>query len=276
MTETNGNENLLKVFLHNDDVSTMEFVVFILESIFDKSKEEAHKITLAVHNDGQGVAGTYVRSTAQAKLSAVKMLANAQGFPLRCTIENQEDEVKVEVKNRNKGKTPPGWIMAGSHPDDYEVTIDKSVFHSGDRCASVKDAVESPRGFGTLMQTFSANQYLEKRLHMKMWVKTEDVEATVQPWMRVDGPEKGKSLSFENTCNRPIEGTTDWQVCDIVLDVPKESTKIAFGVMLCGKGKLWIDDISFAEAAADVPNTYCPCSLHASKSPKNLSFEDTD
>jgi len=272
-------EELFKVFLHNDDYTSMEFVVFILMSIFDKSGEEAKKLMLQVHNEGQGVAGAYPFAIASAKVSAVIEMSKAKGFPFRCTTEKRIHNLDCDVvtEKENKHELPSSWIMAGSHPDDYEVGIDKSVFHSGTRSPFVKHAIEDPRGFGTLMQQSSPDQYFRKRMRVRMWVKTEEVEGKVQPWMSVDGTGRGKMLGFDNACNRHIEGTTDWQEFAIVLDVPHESTNIAFGIVLSGRGKVWIDDLSFEEVGTDVPTTDCPCQTGhrgSHRSAKNLNFEE--
>jgi hypothetical protein len=114
---------------------------------------------------------------------------------------------------------------------------------------------------------------------MKMWVKTEGVLGRVQPWMRIDGPNRlrGQTLGFDNACDRHIEGTTEWQEFAIVLDVPEKSTNIAFGIMLAGEGKLWLDDISFEEVGGDVLTTDCPCQTGrrgTNHNPKNLNFEE--
>lgn len=77
---------LYRVILHNDHYTTMEFVVYILRSIFDKSLDEAVRIMLKVHHEGIGVAGIYIRSVAEAKVEAVHQIAKENGFPLRCSI----------------------------------------------------------------------------------------------------------------------------------------------------------------------------------------------
>ncbi|MEW6259335.1 MAG: ATP-dependent Clp protease adapter ClpS [Thermodesulfobacteriota bacterium] len=78
---------LYKVILLNDDYTTMEFVVDILMSVFQKTIEEAITIMLAVHRQGSGVAGIYPYEIAETKVDTVHTLARENGFPLRCTLE---------------------------------------------------------------------------------------------------------------------------------------------------------------------------------------------
>jgi len=76
-----------KVLLLNDHYTTMEFVIAILEQVFAKPRKQAVKIMLQVHNAGQGVAGVYVKSVAEAKAELVHKLARDNGFPLKCAVE---------------------------------------------------------------------------------------------------------------------------------------------------------------------------------------------
>lgn len=76
-----------KVVLLNDDYTTMEFVLHVLESIFQKSPAEAYRIMMHVHQNGRGIAGVYPWEVAETKVDTVRSLAADAGFPLRATIE---------------------------------------------------------------------------------------------------------------------------------------------------------------------------------------------
>lgn len=81
--------NMYKVLLHNDDYTTMEFVVEILMKVFKKNNVEATKIMLDVHKKGIGIAGVYVYDIALTKLRQVEALAEGEGYPLKMTIEEE-------------------------------------------------------------------------------------------------------------------------------------------------------------------------------------------
>ena len=78
---------LYKVYLLNDDYTTMDFVVDILETVFQKSPAEAFAIMLHVHKLGKGLCGAYIKQIAEAKVSIVHDKARIAGFPLQCVME---------------------------------------------------------------------------------------------------------------------------------------------------------------------------------------------
>ena len=78
---------LYKVLLHNDDYTTMEFVVAVLESIFNMPEGQAIQVMLNVHTRGVGVAGVYTFEIAEMKVNKTIELAKDNEFPLLCTME---------------------------------------------------------------------------------------------------------------------------------------------------------------------------------------------
>ena len=77
------------VFLLNDDYTTMDFVVQILQTIFHKSSVEATRIMLHVHKKGKGLAGVYSREIAETKIDTVHSMAREHEFPLKCSMEKE-------------------------------------------------------------------------------------------------------------------------------------------------------------------------------------------
>ena len=80
---------LYRVFLHNDDYTTMEFVVEVLMVVFNKSMEAATLIMLNVHKKGVGLCGIYPIEIAETKVDTVHALAREHGFPLKSTMEKE-------------------------------------------------------------------------------------------------------------------------------------------------------------------------------------------
>jgi ATP-dependent Clp protease adaptor protein ClpS len=78
---------LYKVLMHNDDYTSMEFVVQMLETVFRKPATEAQRIMLNIHFRGVGMCGTYPFEIAETKIARVHHLARESGYPLRCSLE---------------------------------------------------------------------------------------------------------------------------------------------------------------------------------------------
>jgi ATP-dependent Clp protease adaptor protein ClpS len=76
-----------KVMLHNDDYTTMEFVLSVLQHIFHKNYDDAYDVMMHVHKNGFGVCGVYSYEIAETKQMEVKKWSKEQGHPLKCTLE---------------------------------------------------------------------------------------------------------------------------------------------------------------------------------------------
>ncbi len=81
--------SLYKVFLLNDDYTTMEFVVDILQNVFHKNRTEATQIMLHVHKKGMGLCGVYTREIAETKVETVHTIARENEYPLKCIMEKE-------------------------------------------------------------------------------------------------------------------------------------------------------------------------------------------
>jgi ATP-dependent Clp protease adaptor protein ClpS len=79
--------SLFKVLMHNDDYTTMEFVITVLRGIFHKSETDAEQIMLTIHFQGVGYCGTFPYAIAETKADQARLMARKAGFPLRCTLE---------------------------------------------------------------------------------------------------------------------------------------------------------------------------------------------
>jgi hypothetical protein len=172
-----------------------------------------------------------------------------------------------------RAQIPTGWIVAGSAPKDFEFSKDANEVWQGHNSALIaaKPGVVS-NGFGTLMQTFSADNYRGGRWRLSGYLKTRDA-ARAQIWMRVDAANRNV-VSFDNMDDRPVTGTTGWTRYEIVLNVPPNSVDVAFGFLLTQSGKVWGSDFKLEKTDTAVPVTSAgPATLP--KEPLNLDFETT-
>ncbi|MBW6483679.1 MAG: hypothetical protein K0B10_11545 [Vicingaceae bacterium] len=161
-----------------------------------------------------------------------------------------------------------GWFLRGSEPSSYEIGIVEDSQRNG-KVAYLKSInPEIKNKFGTIMQSFSAEKYLDSKLKLTGYIKTKDVTGWAGMWMRVDGKKK-HSLSFDNMGNRKIKKTTDWTKYEIILDVPKDSKSINYGVLLSNEGIVWIDDLTFEVVSKSLKST----GKTLPSEPENNSFE---
>ena len=159
---------------------------------------------------------------------------------------------------------PPGWLLAGSQPQNYRTGSDAN----GTAFLQSKPDAKAT-GFGTLMQSFKADEFVGKRMRFRAAVRSEDVTGWAGLWMRVD--QGTRPVAFDNMQSRAIKGTTGWPTYDVVLDVPADATGIAFGALMDSSGGIWIRDVSFGPVGLDVPTTEVPVSRAPAK-PVNLDF----
>jgi hypothetical protein len=168
-------------------------------------------------------------------------------------------------------EVPKGWFMAGSKPALYESSVDNVNTYAGLPSAYLKSkSPEAQEGFGTLMQNFSADQYVGKRVRFGAFVKSEGVERWSGLWMRIDGKPGQQSLAFDNMQKRPITGVTGWKEYEVVLDVPAGATGIFLGILLDGPGTVWMSNNKFDVVGPNVPST--DMLTAAPQGPTNLDF----
>ena len=84
-----------RVLLHNDDFTTQEFVVWVLETVFNMPSGEAFAVMMHVHQAGVGVAGHFTRDVAETKVKATQKLAEQHEFPLLVTLEPDPEEARA-------------------------------------------------------------------------------------------------------------------------------------------------------------------------------------
>ncbi len=172
----------------------------------------------------------------------------------------------ISLKPDAQAQSIKGWEKTGSQAENYNVGLDNNIKKSGSSSAFLESNTEVSKGFGTLMQSSSAEDFLNKKVKMTGYIKVENVTNWAGMWMRVDSKDSKNYLSFDNMQDRPIQGTTDWIKCEIILDIPSNSSTINYGFLLNGTGKIWFDDIDFDTVSNLKKSTQ-------DKRPRNMDFE---
>lgn len=181
---------------------------------------------------------------------------------------------KEEMKLKNE-QLLKGWYLSGSHPHNYKLGIDREIFNKGKGSGFLKSvSVQSQGEFATMMQQFKADKFVGKRIKLSGFLKAKGIDEFCGLWMRVDNALQDV-LQFDNMGDRPIVQDMDWNHYHIVLDVPENSAVISFGVLLSGKGQVWIDELKFEEVDKSTPTTNMNVAAdYLLDEPTNLLFED--
>lgn len=177
--------------------------------------------------------------------------------------------------NMKKNTEIKHWLITGTAPDKYKTGIDRTVFHTGTASAFIQSEEEEfvPDEYATIMQQFRAERFLGKRVRFSAFVKALEVEGWAGLWLRLDG-KFSVTLKLDNMQNRPIKGTINWNLYSCVLDVSEETELINIGILLTGKGRVWLDDVSFQEVDRTIPVTDFDIQKKYPDYPENLDFEE--
>lgn len=191
--------------------------------------------------------GAEVAAGAQAKLADID--DNAAG-PRNLKFEDGEE-----------GKAPPGWIVPFlGREAAYVAELRRAGCRSDVGCAVVKAPATAPRPIGYLMQSFNAAPYRGMTVRLRAWLRLEPRDSTdvvnsllrmeppaaedsVQMWLSVDR-ENHRGGFFDNMDDRPVR-SAQWARYEISGAVDSDARFIEFGVMSIGRGRAWVDDVSF-------------------------------
>ncbi len=192
-------------------------------------------------------------------------------------VEKRSEFNSLRLMNQMKNEIPDGWWkIENDNKDSYSFGIDKEISYEGSKSAFIVSVEEKIEGFATLMQSVDAAPFIGKKIKMTGFAKSENIEGWAGFWLRIDGEAKVEGewperLGFDNMEDRPIKGTTNWTKYEIIMDVPNESVELLYGPILSGKGKLWIDNISFQEVTDDGTSD---AKIYITEGPINTNFED--
>ncbi len=136
----------------------------------------------------------------------------------------------------------------GNLPEGYDCGIDRLVTQQGVASAYLKADIpewgayqKTYAGGGVLKQVIFADDYRGKRLRLSGSVKAEGVTYRAGLFLGVPGP--NEMLSLDEMEDRPIQGTQDWKRYEVSAIVPEESEFITFGMLLFGRGEVWLEDV---------------------------------
>lgn len=143
-----------------------------------------------------------------------------------------------EPQNTHFAHNLAHWDLWGSHPQDYICGTATMVDLDGAPCGYIKSDATVPRGHGILRQTVRSKQYNGKQVRLLCNIKTLGVENQASLYIQLDGP------GTNDMREKQLEGTNDWSKQEVTLFVPEQGAMmIRFGVMLYGKGQVWLDNI---------------------------------
>jgi hypothetical protein len=211
-----------------------------------------------------------------------RVLVKEQGHWLLYNQITTDPETFKTTNNENE-KLPASWFKSGQTPDNYLMKLEKGTGFENTNCASITSIDKAVEGFGTLMQTCLPDKFLGKRIKLTGYVKSKNLTASACIWMRIDTKAPSEAILFDNMNNgkkdRTIKGTTDWQKYEIVLDVPDNTTNIAYGAFLVNNGQIWIDKFNIEIVDSNTPTTGISMdtsskkNISNNKEPLNMDFE---
>jgi hypothetical protein len=165
------------------------------------------------------------------------------------------------------GTLPHGWVADGSALSSYDMGVQQGTRMPGDNNAYIK-AIKDSSGFGTLMQTISADAYRNQRVRLSGYLKTSRA-GWAGLWMRIDSADH--HIVLDNMQDRGPRGDSDWQKYSVVLDVPESATALAYGFLLNGQGEVLADNFTLEVVGKDVPVTATPWKPRMT-APTNMNF----
>lgn len=171
-----------------------------------------------------------------------------------------------------EGSTPKNWDFFGSKPESYVVQADpaQKSAHGNSVSLASKGAV-SGTATATLMQTIKADDYRGKRVRFAGYIKGQGVKSWAGLWMRINDA-ADKVIVLDNMEKRAFQGDGDWRKLEVVLDIPSDSSKISFGTLLVGQGRIWVSGLDFQVVDATVPVTEKSSRPELNRHPVNLEL----
>lgn len=139
------------------------------------------------------------------------------------------------------GKTVDVWWL--NNAEEYDLSADPLISPNGDTSIILQSAVQWPKEPCFICNDCSPEKYRDRKVKFSAYLKAELLNATVQLWVRVDTEDQiNRPGCFDNMYDTRIRTSIDWQEISVTAYVPMDSTKIVYGVILSGAGKIWISN----------------------------------
>ena len=149
---------------------------------------------------------------------------------------------------------PGRWVAGGSVPGDYDVGGDPTVKHGTPGGGYLRSKVQTTKETGAFATWVVPSPYLGRRVRLSAYVRTDKVRKSAGLYLGAGGANNAM-LSYANTEDRPIKGTTDWKRYDLVIDVPAASVNVSYGAYVDGGGQAWIDGVVLEVMGPDLALT---------------------
>jgi hypothetical protein len=152
----------------------------------------------------------------------------------------------LNFEEGTEGKVPPGWTPLALQKDwDILAQLRRRGCHTGTGCVVVQAPTNAPRAFADMMQSFSAVAYRGKFVRLRAWMRVEGVDADDRGQMWLAVARASRLTGFhDNMDDRPVR-SGQWTLCEIMGPVDRDAQFIDFGFMSSGKGRVWVDDVTF-------------------------------
>lgn len=178
-----------------------------------------------------------------------------------------EKPLNLDFEKLKNNDLPSGWHI-GEEKQHFRAMYDDKVFHSGKSSAFLQSTGYIEKDWNTLLQYCKPGEYAGKRIKFTAWVRTENLKHYAQVLLMADGVIKNPRS--EKIQAQTFTGNNDWRKVELVLDIPEEAAVFSYGILLEGKGKVWIDDITIEILSSDNNTGKNKASLQ----PINLDFEE--
>ena len=178
---------------------------------------------------------------------------------------------------------PHGWMLSGGgNTAHFACGLDRALKVEGEQSATLYSTKALKGQLGTLNQTVQALRYAGKRVRLRGQLRHVGLEEWAGLWMRADS-QTMNAIAFDNMRDRKLQGSGEWQEYEVVLDIPGNVRHLTYGVLMIGRGQVWVDDLSLEVVGPEVARTGVPIEPFVARSrpnvkrlarPANLGFEE--